>query len=86
MSIYMSVWEIVGGAVMILLGIVITIAVMLQESPKGSGISAITGGDSFYNRNQGRTRDAILSRWTKYLCIAFFVVTIAVYALYIYLK
>lgn len=82
----MSVWEIVGGAVMILLSIVITIVVTLQESPKGSGISAITGGDSYYNRNQGRTRDAILSNASKYLCIAFFLVTIAVYALYIYLK
>lgn len=77
----MNVWEIIGGALMILMSLAIVILVSLQESPKGSGISAITGGDSYYNRNQGRTFDAMLSRWTKVLAIAFFLVTVAVYAI-----
>lgn len=76
----MTIWEIIGGSLMILMSIALIIIVSLQESPKGSGVSALTGGDSYYNRNQGRTFDAILSRFTKYLAIAFFVITIAVYA------
>lgn len=76
----MNVLEIVGGVVMILMSIAIVVLVALQESPKGSGISAISGGDSYYNRNQGRTFDSMLSKLTKYLAIAFFIVTITVYA------
>lgn len=78
--------EIVGGAIMILMSIAIVILVALQESPKGSGVSAITGGDSYYNRNQGRTRDAWLSKLTKYFGIAFFVITILVYAADVFMK
>ena len=76
----MNPFEIVGGILMILMCIAIVISVALQESPKGSGISAITGGDSYYNRNQGRTFDSMLAKCTKYLAIAFFVITILVYA------
>lgn len=82
----MNVWEIVGGVVMIIMSIAIIVLVGMQESPKGSGISALTGGDSYYNRNQGRTLDAMLSRFTKYLGIIFFVVTIAVYAMDVFMK
>lgn len=77
----MNVWEIIGGAVMILMSVAIVVLVSLQESPKGSGISAISGGDSYYNRNQGRTLDSMLSKLTKYLAVGFFIVTIAVYAM-----
>lgn len=82
----MNVFEIIGGSIMIILSIVIVALVSMQESPKGSGVSALTGGDSYYNRNQGRTLDAILARATKYLAIVFFVVTIAVYAFDVFLK
>lgn len=82
----MNVFEIVGGIIMIILSIAIVALVTMQESPKGSGVSALTGGDSYYNRNQGRTLDAMLSRFTKYLAVVFFVVTIAVYAVDVFLK
>lgn len=68
------------------MSIAIVILVALQESPKGSGVSALTGGDSYFNRNQGRTFDSMLSRLTKYVGIGFFVVTIIVYALDVFLK
>lgn len=71
---------------MILMSIAIVILVALQESPKGSGVSALTGGDSYFNRNQGRTFDAMLSRLTKYVGIGFFVITIVVYALDVFLR
>lgn len=69
----MSIFEIISGALIILIGIAIVIMVLFQESPKGSGVSALTGGDSYYNKNQGRTLDAMLSRFTKWLAVIFFV-------------
>ena len=82
----MSIFEIVGGILMILMCIAIVVAVALQESPKGSGISALTGGDSYFNRNQGRTLDSMLAKTTKYLAIAFFVLTVLVYAADVFLR
>jgi preprotein translocase subunit SecG len=73
----MGVFEIIGGSLIILMSIAIVILVLFQESPKGTGVSALTGGDSYYNKNQGRTLDAVLSRATKWLAVGFFVITIA---------
>ncbi len=82
----MTVWEIIGGVIMIVMSIAIVVAVALQESPKGSGVTALTGGDSYYNKNQGRTLDSMLARVTKFLAVGFFVVTIIVYAMDNYLN
>ncbi len=71
---------------MILMSIALVILVALQESPKGSGVSALTGGDSYYNRNSGRTLDSMLAKLTRYVGIGFVVVTIIVYALDVYMK
>lgn len=76
----MMIWEIIGGILMMLLSIAITLLVLFQESPKGGGLASLGGADSYYNKNQGRTRDAILSRMTKYCAIVFVLITIAVYA------
>jgi preprotein translocase subunit SecG len=81
----MGVWEIIGGVMLLIVCVGIVLMVLMQESPKG-GISAITGGDSYYNKNQSRTLDATLARFTKYFTIAFFVIAIAVYAADVYLK
>ena len=72
----MSALEIIGGILIVLVGICIVILVLFQESPKGSGVQALTGGDSYYNKNQSRTLDAKLARFTKWLAVAFFVLTI----------
>lgn len=83
----MSVWEIIGGIILIILSIVIVVCVLMQESPKGGSMNALTGGsDSFYNKNPGRTLDALLYRTTKYAAIGFFVVTLLVYAAVVYLS
>jgi len=77
----MSGWEIAGGIIMILLSIALVFLVLLQEGTKDSGISSLTGGDgSYYNKNQGRTRNAMLFRVTKFCSIAFFLVVILTYA------
>lgn len=74
----MSVFEIIMGVLIILVAIAVVVLVLFQESPKGSGVSALTGADSYYNKNQGRTLDAKLSRFTKFIAVAFFLLTVAV--------
>ena len=74
----MGIFNLIGGIVMILASVGIMLAVVLQESPKGGGLNALTGGDSYFSKNQGRTMDAMLARFTKILAVVFFVVTIAV--------
>lgn len=73
----LSVMEIIGGILIVLISIAIVFLVLFQESPKGTGVSALTGGDSYYNKNQNRTFDAMLARTTKWLAVAFFLLTIA---------
>ena len=48
----------------------------------------ITGGanDSFYEKNEGRTKEAILRKITRVLLIALFVLTIAVNAIANFIK
>jgi len=74
----MGVLNIIGGILMVLASIGIMLAVVLQESPKGGGLNALSGGDSYYSKNQGRTMDAMLVKVTKVLAVVFFVVTVGV--------
>lgn len=80
----MSILEIIGGVMLIITCVLAVILCLFQDSKQQQNMtSAITGGanDSFYGKNEGRTKEAILRRITKYLLIAFFVLTIAVNAL-----
>ena len=81
----MSIWEIIGGVAMILMSIFIVIFVLLQQGTKGGGIAALSGGEveSFFNKNQGRTREAMLYKATKICAVLFFLITIGVYAIYV---
>ncbi|MGI6403669.1 MAG: preprotein translocase subunit SecG [Oscillospiraceae bacterium] len=83
----MSVFEVIGGIIMVLMSIAISLLVLLQEGTKGGGITALTGGDSdsFFGKNGGRTRDAMLYRATRFCAIVFFIVTIIVYGLNVYM-
>jgi len=83
----MSVIEIVGGAVIMLLCVVICFLILAQEGTRGGGIAAITGNepDSFYNKNPGRTRSKMLYNATRFLAIVLFVLTLVVHGLIIYL-
>lgn len=73
----MTVWEIIIGIVLILLSIVIIGVVLLQEG-RQSNLGAIAGAaDSFLDKGKARTLDALLSKWTKVIAIAFFVLVLA---------
>lgn len=76
----MSVYEIVAGVLLIIASLVIVLVVLVQDSKEQGLTSAIGGGsnESFYENNMGRTRDAKLSRFTKWAAIVLFIVTLAV--------
>ena len=74
----MSVWEIIFGVVLIVIGFFLTLVVILQEG-KDNGLSgAIQGGssESFLNTGGNRTKDARLKRLTTFFAVLFFVVVI----------
>lgn len=81
----MNSFEVFGAVFMIAVSILVTVLIMLQN-PKGDGLSSLAGGSSaFMNGVKDRSVDAKLNRLIKMLAIAFFVITIAVYAFGIYL-
>ena len=77
----MSTLEIVGGAVLLALCIAIVVICLMQEQKsQDSMTAALTGAstDSFYGKNEGRTKEAILNKITRTLGIVLFIVTLAV--------
>ncbi len=80
----MSAIEIIGAVLMIAVSIVVTIAIMFQN-PKGDGLASLAGASSFMSGVKDRSVDAKLNRLIKILAVAFFVITIVVYAFGIYL-
>ena len=80
----MSAIEMIGAVLMIAVSIVVTVIIMFQN-PKGDGLSYLAWGSSFMSGVQDRSIDAKLNRLIRVLAVAFFVVTIAVYAFGIYL-
>ena len=73
----MSVIEIIVGAVVILVSLIIIAVVLLQQGRRAGINGAISGGaDTFLSKNKARTVDASLARWTKYIAVLFFVLAI----------
>ncbi len=74
----MGVLEIVIGAIILVLSIVVIFVIILQEGHRSGINGAISGGaDTFLSKNKARTVDAFLARWTKWLAVAFFILAIA---------
>ncbi len=77
----MSPLEIAGGIVLLIVCIAIILICLAQEQKsQDSMTSALTGAstDSFYGKNEGRTKEAILCKITRALGIILFIVTLAV--------
>lgn len=73
----MGVVEYILGALVILVSLIIIVAVLFQQGRRAGINGAISGGaDTFLSKNKARTVDAILSRWTKYIAILFFILVI----------
>lgn len=74
----MSVFEIIGGVVLILVAIGIVILTLKQES-KGRGLSgAIMGEGGMMETGRSRAKDAKLAKATKILGAVFLVVVVLV--------
>ena len=75
-------WLTVVRVIHLILSIIL-IAVVLLQSGKAQGLSGtIAGGsETFFGKNKGRTIDAILSKWTSVVAIAFLVTSIVLFLL-----
>ena len=58
--------EIIIGAVVLLISIVLIVICMMQEQKPQNATAALTGAsnDSFYDKNRGRTKEARLKKIT----------------------
>ena len=74
----MSALEIILGIALILFSVAITVIVLLQEGHQ-ENVGVVTGGaDTFLSKNQARSVDSFLARWTKFIAIGFFVLVIVI--------
>jgi preprotein translocase subunit SecG len=71
--------KIILTVIQVLLAIFLIAVVLLQEG-KTSGLNgAISGGaDTFLAKNKAKSWDAKLARWTKWVAIAFVVLTLVI--------
>ena len=72
----MSVAEIILGIVLMIFSIGITVIVLMQEGHE-QNVGVVTGGaDTFLSKNQARSIDSFLARWTKFIAIGFFLLVL----------
>lgn len=83
----MSIFEIIS-AIILILACVFIIVVVLMKDTKTQMSQQISGtsSDSFYQRNVGRTKDAILNKATVVAAVIFFVLAVAVNLINVYGK
>ena len=74
------------GSVLIVISIILVIIVLMQEG-KSAGLSgAIAGGaETFFGKNKGRTYEAKLAKFTKFIAIAFFVLALGTMLLFLFI-
>ena len=67
--------EIIIGAVVLLISIVLIVICMMQEQKPQNATAALTGAsnDSFYDKNRGRTKEARLKNITFVCSVILFV-------------
>lgn len=73
--------EIVGGIVLLIISALIIVLCLSQEQKSQDSMSAaLTGAssDSFYGKNEGRTKEAILNKITRALGIIMFIIVLAI--------
>ena len=84
----MKIFEIVGGVILLLSCALIILFGLMQDQKQDQNMtSAITGGtyDSAFSKNEGNTKEAIMKKWTKWLTIIFFIVTLVVIIVPVYI-
>ena len=81
----MTTIEIIGSILLIITCVLVTITVLFQSSSKQDGLSALGGKSVAASVAEAKSNNAKLVKITKVLAVVFFVITLAVYALNIYL-
>lgn len=72
----MAALRIVIQILFILICIVLTVNVLMQEG-KSAGLGAISGAaETYWGKNKGRSMEGKLVKFTKYLAIGFMVISI----------
>ncbi|MBE6862625.1 MAG: preprotein translocase subunit SecG [Ruminococcus sp.] len=77
----METLEIIGGVVILIVCLAIIVLCLMQEQKsQDSMTAALTGAsaESFYGKNEGRTREAMLAKTTRAFGIILFVATLAI--------
>lgn len=85
----MSVLEIIGGIVLLIACVLIVVLGLMQDQKQDQNMtSAITGGtyDSHFSKNEGNTKEAILKKWTFWMAVIFFVVTLVITIIPVYFE
>lgn len=63
---------------LLIICVLLAIIVMMQEG-KGGGLTAVSGnGESYWNKNKGKSKDAILTKITIVLGVAFMVISLLI--------
>lgn len=69
----MAVLKMILTIVFILLSVVLTVVVLMQQG-KNAGLGAIAGGsETYWGKNKGRSMEGMLERITKILIAAFII-------------
>ena len=75
----MSVFDYILGGLLIFAALIIIAVILLQEGRRKGISGVISGGaDTFLSKGKARAVDAVLSRWTKWIAIGFFVLVLVV--------
>lgn len=76
----------VFGAVLIVASIIITIVVLMQEGRSQNVSGAVMGGaETFLGKSKARTIEAKLEKITKWLIVAFFVIVLAAFLIFLFI-
>ena len=75
----MEIVKLVLTIITVICGLIL-IAVVLLQSGKSAGLSGASAGgmDTFLSKNKAKSWDAKLARWTKWVAIAFIVLSLVV--------
>lgn len=72
-----GVFEIIIGALLLILALAIIVVVLFQQSHRKGISGVISGGaDTFLSKNKAKTADAMLGKLTVFLAVAFIVLSI----------
>ena len=73
----MGVFEVIIGALVLIISIIIIFMIVLQQGRRAGINGAIAGGaETFLSKNKARSVEAKLERFTKYIAIVFFILVV----------